>query len=107
MPVMLLTGAKDRSVIGKATPESRREVFAALPVGSKFELLLKDAEHLAFSARAARGGEQRNPNHHRLIQAMITAFREASLNGNKQARAWLDGKKPRALLEPGDVWRRK
>jgi predicted dienelactone hydrolase len=107
LPMMLMTGTRDSSAIGRTTPESRREVYAALPAGSKYELVLKDAEHMAFSDRTLRGDEHRNPNHHKAILALSTAFWEAFLKTDPAARKWLDGDKPAALLASEDVWQRK
>lgn len=107
MPMMLMTGTKDHSAIGNATPESRREVYTALPAGSKYELVLKDAQHMAFSDRTLLGKDQRNPNHHRVIKALSTAFWEAYLKENNSAKTWLEGKKPVGLLAPVDLWNRK
>lgn len=107
MPMMLMTGTKDSSAIGRTTPESRREVYPALPAGSKYELVLKDAQHMAFSDRTMRGKDHRNPNHHRAIKALSTAFWEAYLKASRPAHSWLDGKKPIELLADDDVWHRK
>ncbi|MDB4259779.1 hypothetical protein N9821_01370 [Akkermansiaceae bacterium] len=107
MPMMLMTGTKDGGIIGGATPENRRFVYPALPTGSKYELVLKDAEHMAFSDNTIRGDEQRDPNHHRVILALSTSFWEAYLKDSKSARTWLDGEKPAAILAREDVWQRK
>jgi hypothetical protein len=103
-----MTGTFDDSPIGNATPESRREVFAALPPGSKYELVLDGAEHSAFTDRALPGDRAaRNPNHHHAILALSTAFWDAYLLNDAAARAWLDGDGPRAVLQPRDGWSRK
>ena len=96
IPWMLLTGTNDESVIGNSDAKSRLAVFPALPPGSKYELVLDKAEHSAFSDRALPGDvEPRNPNHHRAILALTTAFWDAYLRGNAEAKAWLDGDGPR------------
>ena len=102
-----MTGTKDHSVVGRGTPESRREVYAALPKGSKYELVLNKAEHMAFSDRTMLGREHRNPNHHRVIKMMSSAFWDAYLKDSQPARAWLDGPAPKKILEDGDLWNRK
>lgn len=108
VPWMLMTGTKDVSAIGDADLESRLAVYPALPPGSKYELVLIDGEHSAFSDRALPGDtEARNPNHHRLMLALTTAFWDAYLKGDAAARAWLDGNGPASLLEPGDRWQKK
>ena len=107
LPIMLMTGTKDAGYIGGATPETRQQVYPALPTGSKYELILKDAEHMAFSDRTLDGKKHRNANHHRAIKALSSAFWEAYLVDSKPARVWLDGKKPAKMLESGDVWHHK
>ena len=108
IPWLLMTGTKDDSPIGNTTPESRREVFKGISPGQKYELVLFNAEHAAFSERALPGErEARNPNHHKLILALSTAFWDAYLRGNKDALAWLDGEGAKSLLEKVDIWQRK
>jgi hypothetical protein len=99
---------KDVAPIGGATLESRLAVFPALPPGSKYELVLDGAEHSAFTDRALPGDSSpRNPNHHRAILALSTAFWDAFLRGDENARRWLDGDGPRSVLEKADRWQRK
>lgn len=107
LPMMLMTGTKDSSLISRTTPESRRLVYPALPAGSKFELVLKDAEHMAFSDAQHQRRAVRNPNHHRVIQALSVAFWDAYLKDDSAAKAWLESTAPKKLLDPGDEWQRK
>ena len=108
IPWMLMTGTKDASPIGGATPESRQAVFPALPPGDKFEVVLNNAEHSAFSDRTLPGETQpRNPNHHRVVLALTTAFWDAYLQNNAEAKAWLMGDGPRGILEAADKWEKK
>jgi predicted dienelactone hydrolase len=109
MPWLLMTGTKDEAAIGDASVDDRLAVYPALPAGGKYELVLHDAEHSAFGDRPLPGdkADARNPNHHRAILATSTAFWDAWLLGNADARAWLDGAAVRAVLEPKDRWQRK
>ncbi len=108
LPWMLMTGTRDVSVIGNTDVESRLAVYPALPPGGKYEVVLFDAEHSAFTERALPGDRRsRNPNHHRVILALSTAFWDTWLKGSAEARAWLDGDGPRTVLEPGDRWQHK
>ncbi len=108
IPWMLMTGTKDIGPIGDVDLASRLSVFPALPAGGKYELVLHGAEHSAFTERPLPGDtERRNPNHHRAILALSTAFWDAWLNDDPRARQWLDGDGPRQVLEPDDRWRRK
>ena len=108
IPWMLMTGTKDTSFINDTDVASRLSVYPALPPGGKYELVLEGAEHSAFGDRALPGEQgNRNPNHHRVILALSTAFWDAYLRGDAAAKAWLDGDGARALLEPKDRWQKK
>lgn len=103
IPWLCMTGTLDGSPGGitDTTPEERREVFAALPPlgGQMHELVLYGAEHSAFTER----GDNKNPNHHRAILALSTAFWDAHLKSDTAAAAWLQSS-PRSVLEDPDVW---
>jgi predicted dienelactone hydrolase len=108
IPWLLMTGTHDDSPIGGQTPQSRRGVYPALPKGDKYELVLDKAEHSVFTERALPGDRaQRNPNHHRAILALSTAFWDAYLRDDPAAKAWLTGDGPKSVLETADLWQHK
>jgi predicted dienelactone hydrolase len=108
IPWLLMTGTADTSIIGEQTPASRLGVYSALPKGQKYELVLEGAEHSAFTDRSLPGDSlPRNPNHHKLMMAISTAFFDSTLKGDAAARAWLEGTGAKALLEKGDRWQWK
>ena len=108
LPWLLMTGTNDTAAVGDATVESRLAVYPALPPGGKYELVLGGGEHEAFSDRDLPGTKtKRNPNHHRIILALSTAFWDAWLRENVSAREWLDGTGPSSLLEQTDRWQHK
>jgi len=113
LPWLLMTGTKDiasvgGAPIGAADMAARLAVYPALPAGSKYELVLDGAEHSAFTDRPLPGESgQRHPNHHRAILALSTAFWDAYLLNNAEAKTWLDGDGPRSVLEEKDKWQRK
>ncbi len=108
IPWLLMTGTKDIAPIGDTDVKSRLAVFAALPPGHKYELVLNQAEHSAFTDRPLPGdSEARNPNHHRAILAISTALWDACLKHDPAAQAWLDGAGPRSVLEKEDRWQKK
>ncbi len=108
IPWMLMTGTKDVSFIGEADAASRLAVFAALPPGNKYELVLNNAEHSAFNESPLPGDiETRNPNHHRAVLALSTAFWDAYLRDDPAAKDWLDGPRPQTVLEENDRWQIK
>ncbi len=96
IPWLLMTGTKDTAPIGHADAKSRLEVYPALHGAPKYEVVLNNAEHSVFTDRALPGdSEPRNPNHHRVILALSTAFWDAYLRNNKDALTWLKGSRPR------------
>jgi len=108
IPWLCMTGTHDASRIGGATVESRLEVYPALPVGDKYELVLNGAEHSVFTEQALRGEtSERNPNHHRSIKAITTAFWDAYLREDTTAKNWLTSKDVRSVLQTKDRWQSK
>lgn len=108
LPWLLMTGTKDTALIGGVDMASRLAVFPALPPGGKYELVLFGAEHSAFTDRALPGDTApRNPNHHRVILALSTAFWDVFLLGSLPAQQWLDGDGPRSMLDHQDKWQKK
>lgn len=106
IPWLLMTGTKDIALIGLADLNSRLAVYPALHGAPKYQVVLNNAEHSAFTDRALPGDrEPRNPNHHRVILALSTAFWDAYLRGDKDALAWLNGAGPRSVMEAGDDWK--
>ena len=106
IPWLLMTGTKDVAAVGGIDLQSRLAVFPALPPGSKYELVLNGAEHSAFGDRTT-GTTKRNPNYHRAILALSTAFWDAYLRKDDTAKSWLDGTGPRSVLEKEDRWQQK
>lgn len=105
IPWLLMTGTKDVAPIGNADMKSRLGVYPALHGAPKYEVVLFNAEHSVFTDRALPGDrELRNPNHHRVILALSTAFWDVYLRGDAAALAWLDGPGPRSIMEPEDRW---
>ncbi len=108
IPWMLMTGTNDKSPIGRVDVSNRLAVFPALPPGSKYEVVLDGAEHSAFGDSSSSGRRDgRNPNHHRVMLALTTAFFDAWLRDDAAARTWLDGDGPRTVLESADRWQKK
>jgi len=108
IPWLLLTGTHDSAAITGTDAAARRVVFPALPPGGKYELVLDKAEHSAFTDRPLPGDtEQRNPNHHRAILAITTAFWDAHLRADAAAQQWLGSDKVRGVLEKADQWQKR
>jgi predicted dienelactone hydrolase len=105
IPWLLMTGTKDVAPIGNTDVKSRLAVYPNLKDAPKYELVLDNAEHSAFTDRALPGDrEPRNPNHHRVILALSTAFWDAYLRDDATALAWLNSNQPRSVMEAKDAW---
>lgn len=108
IPWMLMTGTRDTAPIGATDVASRLNVYPHLPQGHKYEVVLNGAQHSAFTERSLPAdAAPRNPNHHRVILALSTAFWDAYLSQDSQAQAWLDGSGPSSILEDKDTWYHK
>ncbi len=110
IPWLLMTGTRDDSPIGRVEVEDRLAVFPALPKGDKFELVLWNAPHSAFSDRALSGEriDRANREHyHRVVLATSTAFWDAFLKNDPNARAWLQGRGVKSVLGAKDRWKSK
>lgn len=108
IPWMIMTGTDDSSPLGRTDAASRQKVFEGLPAKDKYQLVLFQAEHSAFSDRALPGERRpRNPNHHRAILALSTAFWDAYLRSDSKAKTWLRSNAARSVLEPRDRWEAK
>ncbi|MEM6916373.1 MAG: acetylhydrolase [Verrucomicrobiota bacterium] len=107
-PVLLMTGTKDGSPLEpEMNPETRTRVYGGLSPGNKFQLVLEDAEHFAFS----EGGDgfrdrKRIDHHHPAILKISTLFWNAYLKGEESARSLLQSEKLREKvgLVEADVW---
>lgn len=105
IPWFLMTGTNDTAaIVSEQTVESRLEVYKSLPnTIDKFELVLDKAEHSAFGDRPLPGDkESRNPNHHKAILAMSTAFWDCYLKNSTEAKTWLTSDSAKQILEEGD-----
>ena len=108
IPWMLITGSHDHAFLSRQTPATRQTIFPALPEGGKYEVVLHGAEHTSYNEQPLPGERlPRNPNHHRAILALSTAFWDTHLQGDDQARIWLQGTGPRRILEADDIWKMK
>lgn len=109
IPWLLMTGTKDSSPIGRTPPEERVKVYPALPATiDRYMINLWEADHGAFGQPQEgmmRRAANRNPNHHRVILALSTAFWDAYLKGDADAKAWLQGPAARSVMEEKDDWK--
>ncbi|MCA9051907.1 MAG: dienelactone hydrolase [Planctomycetaceae bacterium] len=105
-PILCMTGTKDGSPIDPTLkPSDRRTVYTALPAGDKYQLVLKDAEHMAFGD-SRLGNRQRNPKHHTAIQQISLTFWNAYLKDDLAAKRQLQSAQliTDVGLDTADVW---
>ena len=98
-PTLCVTGTRDDDMLGTgATPDTPAGVFAALPVGSKAQLVLKDADHMTFGGQTGRAAsilpreavtERLQARHHALVASITTDWWRANLYGDAAAKARL------------------
>ena len=92
VPTLMVTGTRDFnwSPEAKAIPNRTRVPFDGLPPGDKYLVEIKDAEHNAFTDSVPYyPARKRDPRHHLWIQQSTTAFLDAYLKGDAEAREWL------------------
>ncbi|MEM9017219.1 MAG: hypothetical protein AAGC68_09395, partial [Verrucomicrobiota bacterium] len=106
VPILCMTGTRDGSPIDPSlAPETRQEVYRALPPGDKYQLVFGGGEHFAFGEGGGFRAQARNPNHHPAIQALSVKFWDAYLKADNEAKAWLQSDVPKQeLLESEDTW---
>lgn len=108
IPWMIMTGTKDVAPIADQTVDLRLKVFPLLPPGDKYGIVLYNAEHSAFGDRSLPSDkEPRNPNHHKVILALSTAFFDSYLKHDQAAAEWLKGSGPLSVIEKDDSWKIK
>lgn len=104
VPCLLMTGTGDVSPIGNTTAEDRLKVFPALTNAPAWQVVFDKGVHMTFGERDLQGAAPKDPRYHRAILALTTAFWDAELTGDKDAKAWLNGEGAKSLLIPADKW---
>jgi predicted dienelactone hydrolase len=90
IPAMIMTGTRDPGMMGKSP--QRSEIFAGMPKGDKYFMLMEGAGHMAFATNGKlfSKDETEDPSHfHDWIRQCGVAFFDAYLLGDKKAQAWL------------------
>ena len=110
IPWLLMTGTDDNAPVEGvgSDVEGRLAVYPALPEGEFYELVLFEGEHHAFTDRELNATQKpRNPAHHPIIEALSTAFWDATLRRDLSSQHWLRGEGALSVLAPGDTWQFK
>lgn len=90
VPMLLMTGTDDQSPIGHTTPADRRIPYDKVSHADAYFLNLTDGDHSVFSAPNWPGrNKQRDAEHRKLILQSSSAFWNAYLKGDDNARQWL------------------
>ncbi len=104
LPCLLMTGTLDNSPISSSTAEDRLKVFPNLKNAPAWQIVFDKATHMSFGDRDLAGKSEDGNRYHQPILALTTAFWDAELKGDKQARAWLNGEGAKSVLAPEDKW---
>jgi hypothetical protein len=89
-PMMAVTGFRDLPG-GNASPSWHLDPFRLGPAGEKYALDLEGASHGSFTGRLAEVSAAREEQEiFRWVRAATLAFWDAYLNGNREARDFLD-----------------
>lgn len=114
IPVFHMTGTRDDSPIGDTKAEERRIPFDKMNAAETCLLIFKGGDHMVFSGPSrfrqalagVQGSDPESREHDEEFQKLIcvgsTAFWDAWLKGNKDARGWLmDGDFAKLLGDRG------
>jgi predicted dienelactone hydrolase len=102
MPVFSLTGTEDNSPIGETKAADRRVGFDHLAHAPAFLLTFDGGDHMLFSGRAGPARPATDERYHQLIQEGTTAFLDAYLKGDDDAKKWFaDGGYEKAVGDAG------
>lgn len=104
IPCLLMTGTLDDSPIGNSTAADRLTVFPNLTQTAAWQVVFDGANHMSFGERTLAGQPQKDPRYHRAILALSSAFWDAELKQNPEAKAWLNGDGAKTVITAKDVW---
>ena len=91
IPCFHMTGTHDESPLGLTDVAGRRVAFDHIRGGDQYLLIFAGGDHMVFADRRGQRHAERDAVLHRLIQAASTAFWDAYLKGDAEAKAWLGG----------------
>lgn len=102
IPVFEMTGTLDVSPLGETTAADRRIPFDHMNDHAAYLLTLTDGDHMVFSGRARGQVKPTDARHQEIIRISSTAFWDAYLKDDAQAKAWLkDGAFKTSLASDG------
>jgi predicted dienelactone hydrolase len=97
IPILHMTGTLDDGFVAKSTLADHRVPFDHIPpVADQFLIVLQGGDHLVFSGRSQASGPMvgpgnpaMDPTFQLLIQQSTTAFWDAYLKSDENAKSWL------------------
>ena len=90
IPILHMTGTEDYSPIGDTSPKDRRVPFDRITGAAQFLVTFTGGDHMIFSGRSGLRGERKNDERfHDLIKMSSTAFWDAYLKQDTEAKEWL------------------
>jgi predicted dienelactone hydrolase len=92
IPILHMTGTLDDSPLGDTTAAQRRIPFDHIRGADQYLVTFQGGDHMVFSGRILPGGlrGEKDPLFQDLILQGTTAFWDAYLKGDGEAKAWLD-----------------
>jgi predicted dienelactone hydrolase len=101
VPCLHMTGTLDESPIGETEAADRRLPFDHITAAEQYLVTFNGGDHMIFSGRprsGALGGGEKDVFFQDLIRQATTAFWDAYLGGDAQAKVWLSDGGLSALL---------
>ena len=91
MPLLHMTGTADDSPIGDTRAAERRVPYDLIAAPHQYLVTFQGGDHMIFSGRPRAVADPRDARFQQQIVRVTTAFWDAWLRGDAEARAWLDG----------------
>ena len=108
IPIFHMTGTLDDSPIGDTKAADRRVPFDHIHGADQYLVTFTGGDHMIFSGRMmGRGQREHDAAFQKLICAASTAFWDAYLKGDADAKAWLAGNGFESLLKSDGVFEKK
>jgi predicted dienelactone hydrolase len=89
VPCLHMTGTKDSSILNDTKPEERRIPYDHIHRADQDLLIFQDGDHMIFSGRGRLGTAAKDGRFQELIRMSSTAFWDAYLKDDTEARRWL------------------
>jgi predicted dienelactone hydrolase len=88
-PCLHMTGTIDDSPVGETKAKDRRLPFDHIGGADQYLLIFNGGDHMVFSGRGRLPGREKDPVFQKMIRVSTTAFWDAYLKDDNQAKAFL------------------